>query len=102
MTIGASGGSMIISSVLQVFLNIVEFGMDPQEAVAAARVHHQWQPDVILLEQAIPEDVKTALEERGHGTKRFELYSSVQVVQQTDDGLLGGADPRKSGWPSGR
>jgi gamma-glutamyltranspeptidase/glutathione hydrolase len=101
MTIGASGGSMIISSVLQVFLNISEFGMDPQEAVASARFHHQWQPDVILLEDAIPEDVREALVGRGHFVKRFELYSSVQVAQRTADGVLGGSDPRKGGWPSG-
>jgi gamma-glutamyltranspeptidase/glutathione hydrolase len=101
MTIGASGGSMIISSVLQVFLNIVEFDMDPQAAVAAARFHHQWQPDHVLLEAAIPEDVRMGLVERGHKTKRFELYSSVQLVLKSDDGVLGGSDPRKGGWPAG-
>jgi gamma-glutamyltranspeptidase / glutathione hydrolase len=101
MTIGASGGSMIISSVLQVFLNVVEFGMDPQEAVAAARFHHQWQPDHIFLEGAIPEDVRRGLEERGHQTKRFELYSSVQLSLQAEGGILGGSDPRKGGWPAG-
>jgi len=101
MTIGASGGSMIISSVLQVFLNVVEFGMDPQAAVSAARFHHQWQPDHIFLEAAIPEDVRMRLEERGHKIKRFELYSSVQLALHSDDGVLGGSDPRKGGWPAG-
>ena len=100
MTIGASGGSMIISSVLQVFLNIVD-GMDPQEAVAAARFHHQWQPDLLLFEDGIPRDVTTALEARGHQLKPFNLYSSVQVVHRTRNGFVGGADPRKAGWPSG-
>ena len=101
MTIGASGGSMIISSVLQVFLNVVVFDMDPQAAVAAARFHHQWQPDYVLLESAIPEDVRLGLTERGHQTKRFELYSSVQLAMGSDEGALGGSDPRKGGWPAG-
>lgn len=101
LTIGASGGSMIISSVLQVFLNVVEFGMDPQAAVSAARFHHQWQPEHIFLEAAIPEDVRLGLAERGHQTKRFELYSSVQLSLYGDEGALGGSDPRKGGWPAG-
>ncbi len=101
MAIGASGGSFIISSVLQTFLNIVEFDMDPQQAVSVARVHHQWQPDQLFVEGEIPRDVRQALESRGHTLKDIGRFSSVQVVYQPDDGLLqGGADPSKGGWPA--
>lgn len=98
---GASGGSQIISSVLQVVCNIVDFGMDPQEAVAAARIHHQWQPDELVVEPGIPKDVIDALEARGHRVVVREQSSSVQVVERDGELLAGGADPRKGGWPAG-
>jgi gamma-glutamyltranspeptidase/glutathione hydrolase len=101
MAIGASGGSFIISSVLQTFLNVVEFDMDPQQAVSVARIHHQWQPDQLFVEGEIPRDVRTALEARGHTLRDIERFSSVQVVYRPDDGpLQGGADPSKGGWPA--
>ena len=101
MSIGASGGSTIISSVLQVFLDVVEFGMDPQEAVAAPRFHHQWQPDVLFVEPGIQADVLTALQARGHTVQVRPGFSSVQLVVRTEEGpLQGGADPRKGGWPA--
>jgi len=104
MSIGASGGSFIISSVLQTFLNIEEFGMDPQEAVAAPRFHHQWQPDTLFLESGFPRDVVRALETRGHQTRTIERFSSVQVVVAPKGGgpLQGGSDPSKGGWPARR
>jgi gamma-glutamyltranspeptidase/glutathione hydrolase len=101
MVLGASGGSFIISAVLQVFLDVVEFGLDPQEAVAAPRFHHQWAPDLIFLEPGFPADVHRALEARGHTITERDGFSSVQVVLVEGDHLVGGADPRKGGWPAG-
>ncbi|MEZ4316056.1 MAG: gamma-glutamyltransferase [Myxococcota bacterium] len=100
MSIGASGGSFIISSVLQTFLNLTEFGMDPQEAVAAPRFHHQWQPDTLMIESEMPLDVRRALEARGHELRVVERFSSVQVVVRDGAELSGGADPSKGGWPA--
>ena len=100
MVLGASGGSTIISACIQVFLNIVEFGMDPQEAVAAPRMHHQWIPDTLVLEPEFPADVVQALKDMGHTVQLRSAYSSVQVVHRTPRGLAGGADPRKGGWPA--
>ena len=103
MAIGASGGSFIISSALQTFLNIVEFGMDPQDAVSVARIHHQWQPDQLFVEGEVPRDVRVALEARGHTLRDVERFSSVQVVVRPEEGLLqAGADPSKGGWPARR
>lgn len=101
IVVGASGGPFIISSTLQVVSNIIDFGMDPSEAVAAPRMHHQWQPQVLMLDQGIPQDVVRGLEARGHATKQFDFFSSVQVVVQDGDGVEGASDPRKGGWPAG-
>lgn len=103
LSIGASGGSFIISSVLQSFLNVVEFGLDPQEAVAAPRFHHQWQPDTLFLEPGFPVDVHRGLSARGHTITERDGFSSVQMVQAPEGlPMVGGADPRKGGWPARR
>jgi len=102
MVVGASGGSHIISGTLQVILSVLDFGMDPQEAVAASRFHHQWQPSTLWIEPGFPRDVLDALEAKGHVLEVRHDFSSVQAVVRTDDGVLrGGADPRKGGWPAG-
>ena len=114
MVVGASGGSTIISSSLQAILNVLVFGMDAQEAVSAPRIHHQWQPDMLILNHGIPEDVARALEARGHAVTRqktrqqcksggvFECFrGNVQMVAVVDGEVQGGADPEKGGWPAG-
>jgi gamma-glutamyltranspeptidase/glutathione hydrolase len=101
MSVGASGGSTIISSVIQVILNVTVFELDPQEAVARARFHHQWKPDVLFLEPEIGRDIQDALTARGHTVDVRGGYSAVQVVTSGGDVLSGGADPRKGGWPAG-
>lgn len=100
MAIGASGGSTIISSTLQVFLNLTVYGLDAQEAVSAPRVHHQWLPDALFVEDAMPRDVVDNLRARGHAIKSLPTYSSVQVVVAREGGLEGASDPRKGGWPA--
>lgn len=101
MAVGASGGSTIISSVIQVILNVTVFDLDPQEAVATARFHHQWKPDVLFLEPEIARDVQEALTARGHTVDVRGGYSAVQVVTASGQATAGGADPRKGGWPAG-
>jgi len=100
MVIGASGGGQIITATLQVLLNVLVFGMDPQEAAAAPRFHHQWMPKVLMVEPGIPLDVIQALEARGHVVQVQESFASVQLVTAAGELLAGGADPRKGGWPA--
>jgi len=101
LSLGASGGSTIISATIQVFLNMVVFGMDAQEAVSAPRMHHQWLPDTLWLEPGIPADVQRALQARGHTVVVREGFSAVQVARRLENGMAeGGADPRKGGWPA--
>jgi gamma-glutamyltranspeptidase/glutathione hydrolase len=101
LAVGASGGSTIISSVLQTILNVIEFDMDPQAAVAAPRIHHQWQPDILRLEPEIPHDVRVGLKARKHLLQVGRAFSSTQAVTDGEDGTVGGSDPRKGGRPAG-
>jgi len=100
LAVGASGGSTIISGTIQVLLAVLEFGLDPQAAVSAPRVHHQWLPDKLWMEPGFPRDVLDAVEERGHEIVVRRGFTAVQAVAVTDDGVQGGSDPRKHGWPA--
>src|SRR6185295_4789467 len=64
LVVGASGGSTIITGTVQVLLDVLVFGMDTEEAVAAPRVHAQWLPAAVTVEPGIPRDVVDALTAR--------------------------------------
>ena len=100
LVVGSPGGSRIITTVLQVVLNVVDFKMTVQEAVDAPRFHHQWLPDVIRLErQGFPADVVTALEAMGHTTTVDADMGDVHAIMiDPVTGLrLGASDPRQDG-----
>lgn len=101
LVVGASGGAQIPSSVTQVILDVLVFGMDPLQAVSRPRFHHQWMPQHIEVEPGFPEEVVRALEERGHVVVVKPQYSSVQAVGRFGDDWLGAADPRHRGEPAG-
>lgn len=98
MTVGAPGGSRISTAVLQVILNVVDFGMNIQDAIDAPRVHHQWLPDRLSIERAISPDTVALLKTRGYDVD----YSPGVVLAQTaaivSDGgwLQGGLDGRSA------
>ena len=100
MAVGGSGGSFIISSTLQVLSNVVDFGMDPEEAVSAPRMHHQWVPETLFVDEGISLDTIGALEGRGHTVTQMGFYSAVQVVLVEDGHTEGASDPRKGGRPA--
>jgi len=99
--VGGSGGPMIISSTLQVLSNVLDFGMDISEAVSAPRIHHQWVPRLLFVDDGVPADVQLSLLARGHEVKAITMGSSVQAVHVTEDGPVGASDPRKGGRPVG-
>jgi gamma-glutamyltranspeptidase/glutathione hydrolase len=101
IVVGASGGPFIISSTLQVIVNIIDFGMDPAEAVSAPRMHHQWAPDTLFVDHGTSPDTIERLRELGHTVQLKDFYSSVQVIRGGAGGFLGASDPRKGGWPAG-
>jgi gamma-glutamyltranspeptidase / glutathione hydrolase len=94
---GAPGGSRIITAVLQVVLNVVDFDMNVAQAVAAPRVHHQWLPDEVIAEKQVPADTIHALEERGHKVRVGPRSGSANSIAVTPDGLVGAADTRSRG-----
>ncbi|MFV0173914.1 gamma-glutamyltransferase [Empedobacter falsenii] len=96
MVVGTPGGSTIITSVFQAIVNVVDFGMTMQEAVAAPRFHHQWLPDQIDYEpNAISENVRESLKQKGYVLKERQPYGRVDgILVNTDGTYQAGADPR--------
>ncbi|HXW26322.1 MAG TPA: gamma-glutamyltransferase, partial [Xanthobacteraceae bacterium] len=91
------GGSRIITMVLEVILNVVDFRLDAAAAVAAPRIHHQWLPDEVVAEQAVPDEAVRGLEALGHTVVRRPNWGSANSIMVTPDGLAGAADPRTRG-----
>ena len=98
LVVGTPGGSTIITAVAQTILNTYEFDLSMQEAVEAARFHHQWLPDYITFEPGgFPDSVKEALKEKGYiiNEERTPVIGKVDAIRVLEDGRLeGGADPR--------
>jgi gamma-glutamyltranspeptidase/glutathione hydrolase len=94
---GSPGGSRIISAVLQVIINTLDFDMNVAAAVAAPRVHHQWLPDEVRAEHGIPEEVIAALRAKGHRVIVPLGQTSANSIAVTPNGLLGAPDPRTRG-----
>ena len=94
---GSPGGSRIITTTLQVLLNVIDHGMNIQSAVSAPRIHHQWLPDEIRIEQGISPDTVRLLEEKGHKVVTGSAMGAIQsILIDTEGTLYGGADPRRS------
>jgi gamma-glutamyltranspeptidase/glutathione hydrolase len=95
---GAAGGSRIISAVFEELSNVVDFGMDPADAVRAPRFHQQDLPDVLLLEtRALPDAVRHALEEMGHATKDADRIADAPALGRSLGLWEGAAEPRRDG-----
>ena len=97
MVTGSPGGSRIISTVLQVIVNTLDFGLNLAEAVAAPRVHHQWRPDTLLVETGLSPDTLSLLRDRGHTVVIGSTSGSANSIMVTPEGLAGAADPRHRG-----
>lgn len=95
IVIGSPGGSRIITTVLQVILNIVEYDMDIYKAVSMPRVHSQWLPDFIMVESdAISDSIQKELEFRGHKITHRENIGLANGILISEEGYYGGPDPR--------
>jgi gamma-glutamyltranspeptidase/glutathione hydrolase len=101
LVVGAPGGPRIITGVMQVILNIVDFGMNPQEAIDWPRFHHQWKPDKLLLERGFSPDTVALLRARGHQTEAASSVANVEAIRIEKGWLEGASDGRASGKAAG-
>lgn len=92
---GSPGGSTIITIVLQIVLNTIDFEMNIAEATSVPRMHHQWFPDVVFLEPGISKDSKDLLDKLGHHTKWSRTMGSTQSISVFDGILYGASDTRR-------
>jgi gamma-glutamyltranspeptidase/glutathione hydrolase len=94
---GSPGGSRIITAVLQVLLNVIDYRMTIAEAVHAPRIHHQWLPDETMVEAGVSPTLIKALQARGHNVKVWPTFTSTPSIVVTPQGLIGAADTRTRG-----
>jgi len=94
---GSPGGSRIISAVLQVIVNAIDFKMPVGQAVSAPRLHQQWQPEDVYVEPGFAPDVLDALEKRGHKIVATPPHTSTNSIEVTAEGYVGAADRRTRG-----
>ncbi len=104
LALGAAGGSRIITSVTQVIVDVLVFGMPVSDAVAAPRFHHQWLPDELWVEPlALAPEVARALTGRGHHVvlRDAEPLANVNAIAIGEDGFYGGPETRNAAYAAG-
>lgn len=100
---GSPGGSVIITTVLQMILNAMEFDMNVATAAAEPRIHHQWMPDVLQMEEGFSPDTVRLLKEMGQPVNLAERTTGRTSSIMLEDGwLFGSTDTRRpGGWVAG-
>lgn len=91
---GSPGGARIITTVLQTVVNTIDFGMNPAEAAATPRFHHQWTPDELRIEKGFSADTLALLRQWGHNVAVKPSMGRTQTIQIRDGMLYGASDPR--------
>lgn len=99
---GSPGGSTIITTVLQIVLNVLVYDLNVKEAVASPRFHHQWLPDQVAMEKGFNAATLTNLRQRGHKVAEGRSWGNANAIVRTPEGWLeGAADPRGEGAVAG-
>lgn len=93
---GSPGGSRIITTTLQVISNVIDHNLNIQAAVNAPRMHHQWFPDEIRIEEGFSKDTIKLLEDKGHKVVQKQAMGAIQSIMIKDGKFYGAADPRRS------
>ena len=103
LTLGAAGGPTIITQVVQTIVYHLDLGLPLPAAVAAPRIHHQWMPDQLRIEESLDDLVVAGLKKRGHTIKRTKTIGVLQAIGISAEGktLVGVHDPRVSGKAAG-
>ncbi|MEO8167301.1 MAG: gamma-glutamyltransferase, partial [bacterium] len=101
LAVGGRGGPRITTAVANVIINVIDFGMNIQDAVESPRVHYQWFPDKILYEsQGFPRDVLENLRRMGYSLDLglpFNARVEALMIDKTKGYMYGGPDPREEG-----
>ncbi|HET9181974.1 MAG TPA: gamma-glutamyltransferase [Candidatus Angelobacter sp.] len=104
LVLGSPGGPRIITTVANILMGVVDYGLDIQQAVDAPRFHHQWEPDAIFMENyGFSPDTIKLLQDRGHKIRLENYWSDgecIEVDPKTGD-LLGASDARSAGKAEG-
>jgi gamma-glutamyltranspeptidase/glutathione hydrolase len=101
LTAGGSGGPTIITGVLQVALDVLDFRSSAEEAVANPRLHEQATPDLVLIEEKMPQTARDALEQMHYRVKVIPALGAVNAITIAPGNLHGSFDPRKGGGAAG-
>jgi gamma-glutamyltranspeptidase/glutathione hydrolase len=107
LVLGSPGGARIITTVANILMGVVDYGMNIQEAVNAPRFHHQWMPDMVNVEQWFSPDAVRLLEQMGHKVEIGETVAGEWTPYWSDGECiaidpktgerLGGSDVRNNG-----
>jgi gamma-glutamyltranspeptidase / glutathione hydrolase len=103
LVLGAPGGPVIITAVLQVILNVIDFGMNVQDAVDFPRVHQQWKPDRLDVGKGVSPDTIVLLERMGYAVQvgNPQVMARVEAIEFSDGWVQGGHDGRGPGKAEG-
>jgi gamma-glutamyltranspeptidase/glutathione hydrolase len=101
LALGSPGGPTIINTVLEVIVNVLDFGMNVQDAVNWPRFHHQWMPDELRMEPGYSPDTVALLEKRGYTVKPGSAQGEVAAIGFNNGWLEGAPDPRTEGTAEG-
>ena len=101
LALGSPGGPTIINSVLEVIVNVLDFGMGLQDAVNWPRFHHQWMPDELKMEPGYSPDTVALLEQRGYKVTRVNAQGEVAAIRWNNGWLEGAPDPRTEATAEG-
>ena len=91
---GSPGGARITTTVLQQIVNYIDYGMNPAEAAATPRFHHQWTPDELRIEKGFSADTQALLKQWGHKLALKPAMGRTQTIELRDGMLYGASDPR--------
>lgn len=101
MVVGAPGGSRITTGVMQVILDVLDFQMNPQDAVDLPRFHNQWKPDVLYLQKGFNPESQQALGKMGYKIQPTDGVARVEAIVARDGVLAGGTESRLNGKVAG-
>lgn len=94
---GSPGGSLIITTVLQIITNVIDFGMNVSEATNAVRIHHKWLPDELRVEKGLDVDTVNLLTQMGYKIVTGDTMGVAESIMKAGGYIYGAADPRRPG-----